>query len=263
MLTNIEVVKKDGRVEPFRMTKLLTALQAAASDIHYTLKDDELKQIENEVYKYIEAQSVLLPQDLHFTAIEAARKVNADVAKAYEDYHKQKQSLKVSDLNRLKVVSKTGIVSDFDAKYIEDACQKAAKSIGKELTDEQLHDVLSEVAHWLDTSKYHDTVATSDLHRFVMGGLKKVDLPTYTAYKRYWQAQRDRATAFHELQNEAEGLRFGSYNENANKDSQVISTKSALINEMTMKKLMRHVLNPEWLKAHEEGYIYIHEQIVA
>ena len=144
MLTNIEVVKKDGRVEPFRMTKLLTALQAAASDIHYTLTDDELKQIENEVYKYIEAQSVLLPQDLHFTAIEAARKVNADVAKAYEDYHKQKQSLKVSDLNRLKVVSKTGIVSDFNAKYIEDACQKAAKSIGKELTEEQLHDVLSE-----------------------------------------------------------------------------------------------------------------------
>lgn len=263
MLTNIEVVKKDGRVEPFRMTKLLTALQAAASDIHYTLTDDELKQIENEVYKHIEAQSVLLPQDLHFTAIEAARKVNTDVAKAYEDYHKQKQSLKVSDLNRLKVVSKTGIVSDFNTKYIEDACQKAAKSIGKELTDEQLHDVLSEVAHWLDTSKYHDTVATSDLHRFVMGGLKKVDLPTYTAYKRYWQAQRDRATAFHELQNEAEGLRFGSYNENANKDSQVISTKSALINEMTMKKLMRHVLNPEWLKAHEEGYIYIHENIVA
>ena len=43
MLTNIEVVKKDGRVEPFRMTKLLTALQAAASDIHYTLTDDELK----------------------------------------------------------------------------------------------------------------------------------------------------------------------------------------------------------------------------
>ena len=100
MLTNIEVVKKDGRVESFAMTKLLVALQAAASDIHYTLTDDELKQIETEVYKHIEAQSVLLPQDLHFTAIEAARKVNADVAKAYEDYHKQKQSLKVSDLNR-------------------------------------------------------------------------------------------------------------------------------------------------------------------
>ena len=33
MLTNIEVVKKDGRVEPFRMTKLLTALQAAASEL--------------------------------------------------------------------------------------------------------------------------------------------------------------------------------------------------------------------------------------
>ncbi len=117
---------------------------------------------------------------LHFTAIEAARKVNADVAKAYEDYHKQKQSLKVSDLNRLKVVSKTGIVSDFNAN--EDAQWKAAKSIGKELTEEQLHDVLSEVAHWLDTSKYHDTVATSDLHpNFVMGGEKSWFANFYTA----------------------------------------------------------------------------------
>lgn len=36
MLTNIEVVKKNGHLEPFRMTKLLTALQIAASDIHYS-----------------------------------------------------------------------------------------------------------------------------------------------------------------------------------------------------------------------------------
>ncbi len=32
---------------------------------------------------------------------------------------------------------------------------------------------------------------------------------------------------------------------------------------MTMKKLVRNVLKPEWINAHDEGYIYIHEQIVA
>ena len=96
-----------------------------------------------------------------------------------------------------------------------------------------------------------------------MGALKKADKDIYTSYKRYWQTQREHANAFRDLQNEAEGLRFGSYNENANKDSQVISTKSALINEMTMKKLVRNVLKPEWIKAHDEGYIYIHKQIVA
>ncbi len=54
MLTNIEVVKWDGRVKAVSNDE--TDSTAAASDIHYTLTDDELKQIENEVYKYIEAQ---------------------------------------------------------------------------------------------------------------------------------------------------------------------------------------------------------------
>ena len=263
MLTNIDVVKKDGHIEPFSMAKLLTAVRSAARDIHVTLSQDDLKQIEKKVYQYVNAQTILLPQDLHWLAIEATRSVNPDVAKSYENFHRKKQALKSSDLTKLKVVSKLGIVSAFDTKRILEACQKAATAIGKHLTKDQENQILSDVAHWLDTPKYRDTVATSDLHRIVMGALKKADKDVYTSYKRYWQTQREHANAFAELQNEAEGLRFGSYNENANKDSQVISTKSALINEMTMKKLMRHVLNPEWLKAHEEGYIYIHKLIVA
>lgn len=263
MLTNIDVVKKDGHIEPFSMTKLLTAVRSAARDIHVTLSQDDLKQIEKKVYQYVNAQTILLPQDLHWLAIEATRSVNPDVAKSYEDFHRKKQALKSSDLTKLKVVSKLGIVSAFDTKRILEACQKAATAIGKQLTKDQENQILSDVAHWLDTPKYRDTVATSDLHRIVMGALKKADKDVYTSYKRYWQTQREHANAFRDLQNEAEGLRFGSYNENANKDSQVISTKSALINEMTMKKLVRNVLKPEWIKAHEEGYIYIHEKIVA
>lgn len=259
MLTNIDVVKKDGHIEPFSMAKLLTAVRSAARDIHVTLSQDDLKQIEKKVYQYVNAQTILLPQDLHWLAIEATRSVNPDVAKSYEDYHRKKQALKSSDLTKLKVVSKLGIVSAFDTNRILEACQKAATAIGKSLTKDQESQILSDVAHWLDTPKYRDTVATSDLHRIVMGALKKADKDIYTSYKRYWQTQREHANAFRDLQNEAEGLRFGSYNENANKDSQVISTKSALINEMTMKKLVRNVLKPEWIKAHDEGYIYIHD----
>lgn len=39
MLTNIEVVKKDGRIQPFDITKLLDAVKAAASDIDYLTKE--------------------------------------------------------------------------------------------------------------------------------------------------------------------------------------------------------------------------------
>ena len=137
MLTNIDVVKKDGHIEPFAMTKLLTAIRSAARDIHITLSQDELKQIEKKVYQYVNAQTILLPQNLHWLAIEATRSVNPDVAKSYEDFHRKKQALKSSDLTKLKVVSKLGIVSAFDTKRILESCQKAATAIGKGLTKVQ------------------------------------------------------------------------------------------------------------------------------
>lgn len=47
--------------------------------------------------------------------------------------------------------------------------------------------------------------------------------------------------------------------ENANKDASLNSTKQALIAEGFMKDLMREVFPEAWMKAHEEGYIHIHD----
>ena len=259
MLTNIEVVKKDGKIQPFDITKLLDAVKAAASDIDYELSEQELKRIETEVYKKMGDKHIFLPQDMHWMAMTAANIVAPAVGVAYSKWHRERQALKPDDLSNLKVISKTGKVTPFNPNKIIDACQKSATSIGRQLSQEQESQILTEVCHWLDTPQYRDTIATSDLHRFVMGALRVVDGPIYRAYHDYWKNQSEQAAAFKELYDEAESLKYGEYNENANKDSQVISTKSALINEMSMKKLMRTVLNKEWLKAHDEGYIYIHD----
>ena len=259
MLTNIEVVKKDGKIQPFDITKLLDAVKAAASDIDYELSEQELKRIETEVYKKMGDKHIFLPQDMHWMAMTAANTVAPAVGVAYSKWHRERQALKPDDLSNLKVISKTGKVTPFNPNKIIDACQKSATSIGRQLSQEQESQILTEVCHWLDTPQYRDTIATSDLHRFVMGALRVVDGPIYRAYHDYWKNQSEQAAAFKELYDEAESLKYGEYNENANKDSQVISTKSALINEMSMKKLMRTVLNKEWLKAHDEGYIYIHD----
>ena len=259
MLTNIEVVKKDGRIQPFDITKLLDAVKAAASDIDYELSEQELKRIETEVYKKMGDKHIFLPQDMHWMAMTAANTVAPAVSVAYSKWHRERQALKPDDLSNLKVISKTGKVTPFNPDKIINACRKSATSIGRQLLPEQESKILVEVCHWLDTPQYRDTIATSDLHRFVMGALRVVDGPIYRAYHDYWKNQSEQATAFKELYDEAESLKYGEYNENANKDSQVISTKSALINEMSMKKLMRTVLNKEWLKAHDDGYIYIHD----
>ena len=47
--------------------------------------------------------------------------------------------------------------------------------------------------------------------------------------------------------------------ENANKDASLNSTKQALIAEGFMKDLVREEMPREWIRAHEEGYIHIHD----
>jgi len=258
MLTNIKVIKKNGLSEPFNIDKMLKAINLAASDINYTLSDDELKQISDAIYKHLDGE-LLLPQDMHYIAMTATNSVVPEVTEAYKQYHYNKQKLKATDLQKLLVVNKSGEISQFDVNKIKDAAQKSASAVNKVLTEDDFTVLLNEVAHWLDVKNFKDIVSTSDIHRLVLGGLKQIDNDIYRSYKRYYQQQREYATMMRELQEESDQLKFGSYNENANKDSQVISTKSALITEMTMKKLMRHVLNPEWVKAHDEGYIYLHD----
>ncbi len=76
----------------FQWQNSLTAVQpSAARDIHVTLSQDDLKQIEKKVYQYVNApNTILLPQDLHWLAIEATRNVNLTLP-CYEDYHRKKQ----------------------------------------------------------------------------------------------------------------------------------------------------------------------------
>lgn len=259
MLNYIRVVKKDGRIQPFEMSKLLAAVKAAASDIHTVLTSQDLKQIETEVYKRIGDTTIFLPQDLHAIAMEATNTVAPLVAQAYERWHKHRQSLKTLDLKQLKVISKAGQVSPFDPQALIEACQKAAKSIGKHLNQEQTDAILEDVCRWLGRPPYKDIISTKEIHHYAMDALRHVDHETYKAYLSYWHKQQEQAQAFQKLYDEAEAIKYGEYNENANKDSQVISTKSALILEMSLKQFMRATMNPKWIEAHDQGYIYIHD----
>ena len=53
---------------------------------------------------------------------------------------------------------------------------------------------------------------------------------------------------------------FTGNKENANKDTSLNSTKQAVISESIMKELFREFeLDPKWIKAHDEGWIHIHD----
>lgn len=257
MLTNIIAIKKDGSREQFNITKMIAAINKAAKDVNVVFTDSDIQQLNQSINAHLNNRDVLIPQDLHAIAIQASKEVNPLVSQSYVDFHNKKQTTKSKNLYSLKVVQKDGRIEDFDDNQIYQAVQAAAKNTERPVSDDEFKDILNAIAHY---NKAFDLVHTSTMHHLVMGALHIVRPDIYRSYKRYYQQRRNEADAFHQIMEEANNLKFGSYNENANKDSQVITTKSALINEQTMKRLFRTIAPEYIVKAHDEGWVYNHDE---
>ena len=258
MAKKIIVIKKDGSKDYFDINTMIGAISKSSEAIEYNLTDDDIDKISQEVFKLSIDKLYLTPQSLHDIAITATRNAGFnDIATSYKDYHTIKQSQKQQSVEDLHVVKKDGSVIPFDIERIKDAIQSATKHAATTISDTELSKILNNAQYYASSVK--DVIATDQLHHIVMGALKLEREDIYKAYKDYHTKRKMEAHMFNELADESESLRYGTYNENANKDSQVITTKAALINEMTMKKLVRGLLKPEWLTAHDEGWIYIHD----
>ena len=103
-------------------------------------------------------------------------------------------------------------------------------------------------------------ITVIELHEIVMSALFDVNHKVYTEYRAYRNYKEKYSKSFantYEFANKV--VNFGD-KENANKDSTLNSTKQALISEGIMKEFMTNFeLKPEWVKAHKEGYIHIHD----
>lgn len=257
MLTNIIVIKKDGSKQPFDIEKTVDAINRAAQDINIDLTAAEIQTLKHAILERVDSHEILLPQDLHALAIKAANTLNPAIAKSYKDFHDKKQSLKISDLYALKVVKKDSTVENFNWDEIINAAQKAAETTGQLMSDVELSQLMDAVAHY--AVSYHDIISTEQLHRLVMGGLNMVRPDVYQAYKAYRKQREQEAQSFRELFDTAESIKYVGMNENANKDSQVITTRAALTTEATMKKLFAVICPPKIKEAHEKGFVYIHD----
>lgn len=258
MLTSIIVIKKNGDKETFEPEKMVHALEAASHDTNKDLSEDEKKNLEKAIYEHIDSHQILTPQDMHILAMKIARDIGRnDVADEYLRYHKHKQKLKSHDLEDLKVVKQDGSVEDFNFEHIFEAIDKAAAHVDEPVTDIEKEQIKDAIAHYAEG--YVDVVSSESVHRLVMGALKIVRPDIFEVYRSYHNARKEEAKLFKDMFDESENIKYGSYNENANKDSQVITTKSALITEVAMKKFMRNTLPKKWIKAHDEGWIYMHD----
>lgn len=160
-------------------------------------------------------------------------------------------------ITTLQIIKKDGTLEPYNNEKIKTAIKKSADRTTKPLTDTQIEKTIKLVETEIKNLK---KIPVQEMHEHVQSGLRSVRKDVYEEYSRYRNYKKENALILNELKAQADGLKYGSYRENANKNSDLIATKRALLSEMTMKKLvMNYELDPVLSKAHNDGDIYIHD----
>lgn len=160
-------------------------------------------------------------------------------------------------ITTLQIIKKDGTLEPYNDEKIKTAIKKSADRTTKPLTDTQIEKTIKLVETEIKNLK---KIPVQEMHEHVQSGLRSVRKDVYEEYSRYRNYKKENALILNELKAQADGLKYGSYRENANKNSDLIATKRALLSEMTMKKLvMNYELDSALSKAHNDGDIYIHD----
>lgn len=160
-------------------------------------------------------------------------------------------------ITTLQIIKKDGTLEPYNDEKIKTAIKKSADRTAKPLTDTQIAKTIKLVEAEIKNLK---KIPVQEMHEYVQSGLRSVRKDVYEEYSRYRNYKKENALILNELKAQADGLKYGSYRENANKNSDLIATMQALFAEMAMKKLvLNYELNPILKKAHTDGDIYIHD----
>ena len=255
MLTDIIVIERTGKKSNFDAQKMVDAIINASKDSQNPLDKSHQRELETRILSKLDGHQIFTPDGLNHLATNIIQDMGrTDILEAYLTKYQKYHTVPISEM---KVVKKSGLVEPFDFNKIFEAISKSAHQIGHTITDSQFDFIKREITRL--SQNYTDILSSENVHQMVMESLYTILPDVHKIYLNYHNARKEQARLFHDMLDESETIKYGSFNENANKDSQVITTKSALITEIAMKKFMRTTLNPEWIQAHDEGWIYIHD----
>lgn len=157
----------------------------------------------------------------------------------------------------IKVIKKNNLMEPFKSQKIIKAIQTSAKRVKKPLSTEVEDFVLNVVIEGIDSK---EVVSVSEIHCLVEQALYQVDKDVCIEYRRYNNYKKRFSMSFENISENSKKLIFSGDNENANKDSTLNSTQKELLGGMLSKELMmQYELFPEAVKAHNEGWLYIHD----
>lgn len=162
---------------------------------------------------------------------------------------------------QIMVIKKDGKLEQWNSEKIKLAVRKSAANVknkGSKI-EEEIDDFITSIEF-----KYKDrkVVRVEEIHEEVMAQLYNVDRDVYRSYKAYRQlrASGNYSEVMLETYEEVKKIIDVGDNENANKESRENNAKHALIGEAIEKKINKTFeMDPKWIKAHDEGYIHIHD----
>lgn len=158
----------------------------------------------------------------------------------------------------LQIVKRDGSIENYNREKIIKGLSRASNRSSEKLTDEEINLIIENVE--LSLESVGETCSSSTVYSLVTHYLNGVnqdilqDFLSFNKYKDKW------AESFSKVSEFASSVLYSGDKENANKDTALNSTKQAVISEATMKELMRTFeLETDWVKAHDEGWIHIHD----
>lgn len=165
----------------------------------------------------------------------------------------------------IKVQKKDGTIVDFDVSKIYTAILKSAHKILSNEEEYAIYEKATMVANKIAyniyaNSKDNDIIPTSQIHSRVLEVLStdwEIVGKSYGTYRNY---REQMAQTFLKGYQKSETILHDGDKENANKDSDLNSTKQALIANNNMRGYMETFeMNNSWIEAHQNGWLHIHD----
>ena len=161
------------------------------------------------------------------------------------------------------VIKKDGTKEEFDNNKIINAVKKSATRMLVELTDVEL----KEICDFVDNNvvKMNKTEVTiAEMHNLVEGALEHINPNVAHSYRNYRNYKQDFVHMLDKVYQESQRIMYIGDKENANADSTLVSTKRSLIfNELNKELYKKFFLTVDELQAIRDGYIYIHDIVMA
>ena len=161
----------------------------------------------------------------------------------------------------MKVINKSGYISEWNNEKIISAIFKAANRVDEPITHTQANTVANACKKTATKYLNNDSITSAKLHEVVISQLVHHGFKLIaSAYQEFRDYKNTYAKSWEQLKDDADQILFLGDRENANFDSSLISTKGSLVKGALTKELYKQFYLSKTEKfLTKRGDIYIHD----